>query len=113
MIGYGTAFTRRPPEPYPGGELVHVVTGRARLEGQQAEPPACSRSYQANDLLFQREDGSPVHPELFSHASLMLVRDSGVSCVRLDDPRHANATIPLRVGVPVIQSRSLSSRSHP
>jgi integrase len=68
---------------------------------QQSEPAAWGPGYQPSDLVFRREDGSPVRPDLFSQAFEKLVRDSGLPRIRLHDLRHTHATIALRAGVPV------------
>jgi integrase len=74
---------------------------RAHRGRQQSEPAAWGPGYQPSDLVFRREDGSPVHPDLFSQAFEKLVRDSGLPRIRLHDLRHTHATIALRAGVPV------------
>lgn len=74
---------------------------RTHLQRQQSEPTAWGAGYQSSDLVCRREDGSPVHPDLFSQAFEKLVRDSGLPRIRLHDLRHTHATIALRAGVPV------------
>jgi integrase len=68
---------------------------------QSSEPAAWGPGYQLSELVFRREDGSPVHPDLFSQAFEVLVRKSGLPRIRLHDLRHTHATIALRAGVPV------------
>jgi integrase len=74
---------------------------RAHKRRQEGEPGAWGPGYQPSDLVFRREDGSPIHPDLFSQAFEKLVRDSRLPRVRLHDLRHTHATIALRAGVPV------------
>ena len=55
---------------------------------QSAELAAWRPGYQDSELVFQREDGSAVHPDLFSQAFEVLVRMSGLPRIRLHDLRH-------------------------
>lgn len=68
---------------------------------QETERLAWGPGYQENDLVFRREDGSPMHPESFSDAFEAEVARSGLPRIRLHDLRHGHATIALRAGVPV------------
>lgn len=75
---------------------------RAHRAQQHADQVAWGPGYQdGNDLVFRREDGSPVHPDSFSQAFEALVRSSGLPRIRLHDLRHSHASIALRAGVPV------------
>ena len=75
---------------------------RAHRDRQQSEPEAWGPGYQTDrDLVFRRDDGSPVHPDSFSQAFEALVRSSGLPRIRLHDLRHSHASIALRAGVPV------------
>jgi len=53
------------------------------------------------DLVFCREDGSPLHPDTFSQSFERTVAKSDLPRIRLHDLRHTHATIALRAGVPV------------
>lgn len=68
---------------------------------QESEVVAWGHGYQHSDLVFRREDGSPVHPDSFSQAFEREVRKAGLPRIRLHDVRHTHATIALRAGVPV------------
>ena len=57
--------------------------------------------YHERDLVFRREDGSPIHPDSFTQAFDAEVRRSGLPRIRLHDLRHTHATIALRAGIPV------------
>lgn len=81
-----------------GGTLDLLQLHRNR---QRAEREAWGSDYQENDLVFRREDGSPVHPDSFTQAFDAEVRRSGLPRIRLHDLRHSHATIALRAGVPV------------
>jgi integrase len=80
------------------GTLDHLRMHRTRLE---AERVAWGAGYQENDLVFRREDASPVHPDSFTQTFNAEVRRSGLPRIRLHDLRHSHATIALRAGVPV------------
>lgn len=54
-----------------------------------------------DDLVFCREDGSPIHPAVFSQTFENLVRKAGLPRIRLHDLRHTHATLALKAGVPV------------
>jgi integrase len=81
-----------------GGTLDLLRMHRAR---QEAERDAWGPDFQENDLVFRREDGSPVHPDSFTQAFDAEVRRCALPRIRLHDLRHSHATIALRAGVPV------------
>jgi len=68
---------------------------------QEAQGEKWGPGYLESDLVFRREDGSPVHPDSFTQAFDAAVRRSGLPRIRLHDLRHTHATIALRAGVPV------------
>lgn len=74
---------------------------KAHRERQAKEKEAWGPGYQDTGLVFRREDGTPVHPQLFSQQFEREVRRSGLPQIRLHDVRHTHATIALRAGVPV------------
>lgn len=74
---------------------------RAHRAHQEADRAAWGAGYHDNDLVFRREDGSPVHPDSFTQSFDAEVRRSGLPRIRLHDLRQSHATIALRVGVPV------------
>lgn len=80
------------------GTITELVDHRNR---QADERRAWGPGYVESDLVFRREDGSPVHPDLFSQAFEGEVRRSGLPRIRLHDLRHTHASIALRAGVPV------------
>jgi integrase len=51
------------------------------------------------DLVFTREDGSPIHPQAFSEAFRHRVTDAGLPRLQLHSLRHTHATLALRAGV--------------
>ena len=74
---------------------------RSHRRRQSRERQDWGQGYQDSDLVFRREDGSPVHPQLFSQQFEREVRRSRLPQIRLHDVRHTHATIALRAGVPV------------
>lgn len=66
---------------------------------QDAEKAALGAAYQDNDLVFPREDGSCLKPEVVSRTFKDLVERAGVRRVRLHDLRHGQASIMLAAGV--------------
>ena len=53
------------------------------------------------DLVFAHEDGTPVHPDVFSQMFGRAVAKTALPRIRLHDLRHTHATIALSAGVPV------------
>lgn len=56
--------------------------------------------YEENDLVFCRENGSPLHPHTFSQAFERIVARSGLPKIPLHGLRHTHATVGLAIGVP-------------
>lgn len=79
-----------------------AVALRTHRTAQKAERLAWGAAYQnQSDLVFTREDGSAIHPELFSSWFGQHCRRSGLPRVRLHDVRHAYVTALLSAGVPL------------
>ena len=78
-----------------------IDTLEAHRLRQQAERTEWGKAYRDQDLVFAREDGTPLHPDLFSHAFQRIIADSGLPRIRLHDLRHTHASIALAAGVPV------------
>lgn len=78
---------------------VEVLRGHqaSQAEEQAARGAGCT----SQDLVFARENGTPIHPERFSQLFDLEVKRSGLPRIRLHDLRHTHATIALRAGVPV------------
>ena len=55
----------------------------------------------SGDLVFTREDGSPIHPERFSAPFRQHCARSGLPAIRLHDVRHSYVTALLSEGVPL------------
>ncbi|MEX2324056.1 MAG: site-specific integrase [Acidimicrobiia bacterium] len=78
-----------------------VARLRAHWTRQQAELEEWGTDYQDADLVFCKENGTPIHPHTFSQAFERLVARSDLPQIRLHDLRHTHATIALNAGVPI------------
>ncbi|HEX2043283.1 MAG TPA: site-specific integrase [Acidimicrobiales bacterium] len=96
--------------PLPATTVEALRTHRCRqLEERLAWGPA----YRDGDLVFTREDGSPVHPDAFSDAFNRHAREADLPRIRLHDLRHTFATLALVSGVPVkVVSEILGHSTH-
>jgi integrase len=74
---------------------------RRHRNHQITEKAMWAESYQDNDLVFCKEDGTSLHPHTFSQSFERIVDKSGLPRIRLHDLRHTHATIALKAGVPV------------
>ncbi len=70
-------------------------------EAQREEATSWGLGYQVSDLVFRSADGSPIHPDSFSQAFEVVVRNSRLPRIRLHDLRHTHASLALSAGVPV------------
>ena len=78
-----------------------VAQLRAHRDRQQTDREEWGADYQDGDLVFCREDGSPLHPDTFSQSFERTIAKTELPRIRLHDLRHTHATIALRAGVPV------------
>jgi integrase len=69
---------------------------KRQLEERLAWGPAFEDEH---DLVFCREDGSPIWPRSFSRAFERHAKDAGLAAIRLHDLRHSHATLALQAGV--------------
>lgn len=74
---------------------------RAHRSSQVTQQADWGDGYHESDLVFCREDGSPIHPDSFSQAFDAEVRRSGLPHIRLHDLRHTHASIALKAGISV------------
>lgn len=74
---------------------------RAHRTCQQGDRDEWGVSYEDKDLVFCKEDGSPIHPHTFSQAFERLTAKMDLPTIRLHDLRHTHASIALKAGVPV------------
>lgn len=76
-----------------------VAELKRHRKAQLQERLAFGPGYSDADLVFAREDGSPVHPDLFSDYFEKHVKRLGLPRIRLHDLRHTHATLALQAGV--------------
>jgi len=74
---------------------------RAHRIRQQLEREDWGADYESSDLVFCKENGTPIHPQTFSQAFERIVEKLELPTIRLHDLRHTHATIALRANVPV------------
>ena len=74
---------------------------RRHRQRQQDDRDEWGTDYQDRDLVFCKEDGTPIHPHTFSQAFERLVAKLPLPRIRLHDLRHTHATIAVMAGVPV------------
>lgn len=68
--------------------------------------------WQKTDLIVERGDGDPIHPDLYSQRFRRLAKKTGLAGVRLHDLRHFYASELLRAGVhPKVVSEGLGHAS--
>jgi integrase len=72
---------------------------RTHRERQQEEADEHPTVWQHTGLVFTREEGTAIHPELVSRTFDRLVRDADLPPIRLHDLRHGAATLALAAGV--------------
>ena len=76
-----------------------VTALRAHRVKQNQVKLMLGEAWQDNDLVFFRDDGSPVHPDRFTQMFDKHVRDSGLPRIRLHDLRHTHAGLALAAGI--------------
>lgn len=78
---------------------VEVLRQWAKVQREEAE--LVGRRVNADDPVFARPDGEPIHPDYFSQVFGRHLEHSTLPRIRLHDLRHTHATIPLKAGIPV------------
>jgi integrase len=68
---------------------------------QLAEAEVWGRAWQHTGLVFTREDGSQLHPDLVTDTFHRLAAAAGLPPIRLHDLRHTAASLALQAGVPM------------
>jgi integrase len=85
---------------------------RRHRERPLADRRVWGNDYEDQDLVFCRENGTPIHPHSLSQAFERLIQKSDLPRIRLHDLRHTHATIAVRAGVPVkVISEQLGHKS--
>ena len=75
-----------------------LATLKAHKARQAQERLLYGPGYVAGDLVFTKEDGTPVHPDSFSGYFERLVKAAELPRIRLHDLRHTFATLALQSG---------------
>jgi len=78
-----------------------VVRLRQQLECQEAERQEWGEDYLDHDLVFCRENGTPLHPDTFSQCFARAVAETDLPRLRLHDLTHTHASVALRAGIPL------------
>jgi integrase len=78
-----------------------VAALKAHRKAQLAEKMRLGPDYADDDLVFSREDGTRLHPTMFSRRFDELVGSAQLRRIRLHDLRHTFATLALQAHVPV------------
>jgi integrase len=76
-----------------------VTALQGHRESQQAERHAWGPAWSDSGLVFSREDGTLLHPQLLTDAFDRHVKTSGLPRIRLHDLRHTYATLALDSGM--------------
>ena len=76
-----------------------VAVLKAWRTQQKADRLVGGPGYTETDLVFTREDGSPIHPDRFTQMFDKHVKASGLPRIRLHDLRHTYATLALSADV--------------
>jgi integrase len=82
-------------------DAVTVAALQSHLTHQREERLAWGPAYQDHGLVFCRENGTPLHPNVVTHVFVRLAAQAGLPRIRLHDIRHSAVTAMLRSGVPV------------
>jgi integrase len=78
-----------------------VAALRVQQMRQDLERAEWGSAYQDGDLVFAREDGSPIRPEHVTKRFGPLCAAAGVPKIRIHDLRHTAATLMIGSGVPL------------
>jgi integrase len=70
-----------------------------RQAARQLEDQAKARSWRDTGLIFTREDGEALHPEVVSRFFRQAVKKTLLPTIRLHDLRHTHATLALKAGI--------------
>jgi hypothetical protein len=70
-------------------------------EAQRREAEVWGRAWQQSGLVFNREDGSQLHPDLVTDTFHRLAAAADLPPIRLHDLRHTAASLALQAGVPM------------
>jgi hypothetical protein len=87
---------------------------RQHLSVQETERAAWGEAWQERGLVFTRENGDLLRPDVVTHTFRKLVQTAGVPIIRLHDLRHTHASLALAAGVDikVVSDRLGHSTTH-
>lgn len=100
-IGYTLAFTQPKTKQSSRAVIIDPRTAallRTHQRSQNAKKALWGPAYQDQDLVFAREDGTPVHPDFVSKHFQYLVESRHLPRIRLHDLRHSHASILFGLG---------------
>jgi integrase len=113
ILDNGYALVEGPPKTRRGFRTISLDDAtiqvlRAHHATQAAERLLWGPAYGDRDLMFAKEDGSPVHPDYVTKHFGVLIERTGLPRIRLHDLRHTHATLALAAGIaPKIVSERL------
>lgn len=85
---------------------------REQRERQLLERALWGDAYEDEDLVFAKENGTPLHPDSFSDAFFRHANAAGLPRIRFHDLRHTHATLALAAGIhPKVVSERLGHAS--
>jgi integrase len=106
LVKVGGRTLESTPKTEAGGRFVDfdAETGmdlRRHRTQQKRQRMAASTAWLENDLVFCREDGSPINPDLVSRHFKQLLTDADLPLITLHMGRHTAATLALEAGVDI------------
>ncbi len=102
----------RPPKTAKGRRIVSLSPSTALVLREHWETQEAIRLMQGlrledTDLVFSKEDGSPLIPNVVTSAWIRLAKRTGLNGIRLHDARHTHASLMLKQGIhpKIVQER--------
>jgi len=106
ILQLGGKITEGRPKTKAGERVVSldratVAALKAHRSRQNSERLAWGKAYQDDDLVFAREDGTPIRPDYVTEHFKRLAGDAGLPVIRLHDGRHTAASLGLLAGLDI------------
>jgi integrase len=106
IVQLGWATQLSPPKTDDSERVVWLDDGtisvlRAWFAVQDEERRAWAAAWRDTGLLFTREDGSLIHPDVVTDTFQQISHAAGLPPIRLRDLRHTAASLALQAGVPL------------
>ena len=102
----------RPPKTVKGRRILSLSPSTVLVLKEHRETQETIRLMQGlhledNNLVFSREDGSPITPNVVTSAWVRLATRAGLQGIRLHDARHTHASLMLKQGIhpKIVQER--------